>query len=190
MTKALLSKVLLVFLLVIVCLQPGFSQQSKRPKGWAVKIENQPVKNLWKLNDSIYRSGQPESSNIPYLEQIGMKGVLNLRSHHSDKEILSGSGITDYTVEMKADAFTDKEIIKALQVIASSQKPLLIHCKQGSDRTGVVIAMYRIIFQGWSKEQALNELQNGGYGFHDQYTNIPSYLKNVDIDKIKHALGK
>lgn len=189
MTKQFVSKIFFLLLLMnILTNNPGYCQQEKRPVDWAKKVETSQVKNLWKLNDTIYRSAQPEITNVQYLEKMGIHGFLDLRSHHSDKSIVTGTSISEYEVEMKADSFTDKEIIDALRVIKSSSKPLLIHCKQGSDRTGVVIAMYRIIFQGWTKDKALTELLNGGYGFHTKYTNIPFYIKNVDIDKIKKSL--
>lgn len=189
MAKQFSLRMLIVFLLLnILSINPIFCQQNKRPADWANKIDTKEVKNLWKVNDTIYRSAQPEITNVQYLEKLGIHGFLDLRSHHSDKTITSGTSITGYDVEMKADSFTDKEIIEALKIIKNSNKPLLIHCKQGSDRTGVVVAMYRIVFEGWSKEKALTELQNGGYGFHSKYSNIPEYIKNVDINKIKKSV--
>ena len=63
-----------------------------------------------------------------------------------------------------------------------------MHCWHGSDRTGTVIAMYRMVVQGWSREDALDELVNGGYGYHTIYRNIPAYIRNVDIDSIRQQL--
>jgi protein tyrosine/serine phosphatase len=86
---------------------------------------------------------------------------------------------------MSANSFTDKEIIDALRTLKNSPKPMLVHCLHGSDRTGVVIAMYRILFENWTKEQALDELQHGGYGFHEKYTNIIRYVQKADTEKLK-----
>lgn len=158
---------------------------NKRPDSWSVKIENSNLENLWKLNDTLFRSEQPERIDFVYLNSIGFKSVLNLRSNHSDKELIENLDIVEYHIEMDAEKFSDNEIIAALKVIQVSPKPILVHCRHGSDRTGVVIAMYRIVYQNWTKEQALLELQNGGYGFHAIYTNIPEYLKTVNVEKIK-----
>lgn len=50
--------------------------------------------------------------------------------------------------------------------------------------------MYRIIYQDWTKEAALDELLHGGYGYHSMWKNIPSYLNHVDVEKIKNAVDK
>jgi len=163
---------------------------NKRPDSWSVKIENSYLENFWKLNDTLYRSEQPDKTDFIYLNSIGIKSILNLRSQHTDKESIGSLCITEYNVEMDAEKFSDNEIIEALKAIQISPKPILVHCRHGSDRTGVVIAMYRIIFQNWTKEQALLELQNGGYGFHTIYANIPDYINNVNVEKIKKIIIK
>jgi len=66
--------------------------------------------------------------------------------------------------------------------------PFLIHCQHGSDRTGLMIAMYRIIYQNWSKDEALDEMVNGGFGYHSIWRNIISYLKKVDIESLKKQI--
>lgn len=49
--------------------------------------------------------------------------------------------------------------------------------------------MYRILYQGWSKEQAIDELQNGGFGFHPIFMNIPNFIQNANIAAFKQALA-
>lgn len=179
--------------LIIITGQISFTNgqnYNKRPDSWSVKIENSFLENFWKLNDTLYRSEQPDKTDFIYLNSIGIKSVLNLRSNHIDKELIGDLTIIEYNVEMDAEKFSDNEIIEALKAIQTSPKPILVHCRHGSDRTGVVIAMYRIIFQNWTKEQALLELQNGGYGFHTIYANIPDYINNVNVEKIKKIIIK
>jgi protein tyrosine/serine phosphatase len=92
---------------------------------------------------------------------------------------------------MNAWHITNDEVISALKLIRAAQAkgPVLVHCQHGADRTGVVIAMYRIIYQGWSKQQALDEMENGGFNFHAIWTNIPDFVKNADIPTFKQALA-
>lgn len=66
---------------------------------------------------------------------------------------------------------------------------MLIHCQHGADRTGLVSALYRMVYQGWTREQALDELQHGGYGFHPIWQNITNYLKNVDVERLKREVN-
>jgi hypothetical protein len=48
--------------------------------------------------------------------------------------------------------------------------------------------MYRIVFQDWSYQEAIDEMINGGYGFHEKYENIPLFIEQADIEIIKTNL--
>ena len=95
---------------------------------------------------------------------------------------------TLHNVRMHLLYISDEDIIKILRIIQSADAPVLIHCLNGSDRTGVVAAMYRIVLQNWSKEEALNEMVNGGYGFHRVFININKYIDHVNIDRIRQEM--
>jgi protein tyrosine/serine phosphatase len=85
----------------------------------------------------------------------------------------------------------DEDIIKVLKIIRKKENgPFLIHCQHGADRTGLMSAMYRIVEQGWSKDEAIKEMVEGGYGFHAIWANIVDYVKNVDIERIKKEVAK
>ena len=45
--------------------------------------------------------------------------------------------------------------------------------------------MYRMLYQGWPREKAIDELKNGGYGYHAVWKNIESYLKRVDVAALR-----
>ena len=157
---------------------------------WASKIEATTLKNLYKMNDSIYRSEQPESKEFQDLQKLGIKSILNLRDDRSDTSELKFTKLNYYQIKIVTANFSDSEIVAALKIIKNSPKPLLVHCKHGSDRTGVVTAIYRIIFENWTKQKAIDELKNGGFGFHTRYGNIPKYLNNVDTAYIKSIITK
>lgn len=173
------------FLFLILSILPSCINSKKRNPEWASKITETSLANLYKLNDSLYRSEQPNKKEFLAIEKIGIKSILNLREDRSDITLLHLTHLNYEQVKIATADFGDSEIIEALKVINSAQKPLLIHCKHGSDRTGVVTAMYRIIFQNWTKQSALDELKNGGYGFHTRYDNIPEYINNFDTEYIK-----
>jgi len=82
-------------------------------------------------------------------------------------------------------SITQDQLIEALAIIRDAKGPLLVHCWHGSDRTGAVIAAYRIVFQNWTKEQALDELKNGGFGYHAKiYPNIVDLINGLDVKTI------
>ncbi|RAJ75008.1 tyrosine phosphatase family protein [Chitinophaga dinghuensis] len=173
------------FILTAICLTTAIMAHAQQ---WATKKEIGNVKNLFQVSDSIFRSAQPDSSGFIALHHFGIASVLNLRTHHSDSMASGNTNFRLYHVEMEAKKFTDQEIIAALKALQQAPKPILIHCQHGSDRTGVVTAMYRIVVQHWKKEDAIAELEQGNFGFHKQYVNIPEYIRTVDIEKIRLAI--
>ena len=92
-------------------------------------------------------------------------------------------------MKMNPGKIRDEDIIQALKIIKNSPKPILVHCWHGSDRTGVVIAMYRLVFENYSKDEAIRELRERKYGYHEAvYGNIVKYIENVDIEKMKEEI--
>ena len=146
------------------------------------------MKNLHKVNDFVFRCEQPDEKAIDELMALGIKSVLDLRKKNSDSSLLAGKALQFYKVGMEAKQVTDEEIVEALIILRDAPKPIVVHCRHGADRTGLVMAMYRMVFQNWTKEKALGELVNGGYGFHKELANIPEYINAVNIEKIKKML--
>ncbi len=146
------------------------------------------LKNLHKIDEGVYRSDQPDVEDFAILKALGIQEVLNLRSWHGDDDEAQNVEIILHRVKMNAHDIDDEDVIQALKIIKNRQGNILIHCKHGADRTGVICAMYRIIFQNWTKEEALDELVNGGFGYHSIFVNIPQYIKEVDLDMIKSQL--
>lgn len=161
-----------------VAMISGCTQKSSEP---SLRLNN-----FYQVSDDVYRSGQPSKDQMAQLEQQGIKSIINLRAMHSDRDEVDGTNLTSYWVRINAGNITDEKMISVLKLIKKSPKPVLIHCWHGSDRTGVTIAMYRLVFQNWSKQAAIDELMQPEYGHHyNYYPNIVQYLDNVDIDYIK-----
>lgn len=185
MKKGMILAVMLCFILPSVCMA---EEQAPRPGQWAAPVDEPSLKNLYKVDDHLYRSAQPEAAGMKALEKLKVKNVLNLREFHSDDDKAAGTGLNLLHIPMNAAKIKDEDIVAALTAIKTAQGPILVHCWHGSDRTGVVTAMYRIIYQGWTKAAAIDELVNGGYGYHSIYGNIVKYIENVDVAAIKSAL--
>ncbi len=161
-----------------------------RPAEWATPITLQGVGNLHQVNESLFRSQQPTREGFRNLSQeLGIRTVINLRSFHSDRRKIQNTPLQLIEVEVNTWNIRDEDIIEVLLVLRwSNQGPFLVHCLHGADRTGTVNALYRVIVQGWSREQALKEMIDGGYGFHSIWKNILDYLENVDIAKIENTV--
>jgi len=91
---------------------------------------------------------------------------------------------------MLASKCNEDKIVLALQLIQNRHGSIIIHCKHGADRTGLIIALYRIIFQGWDKKSAIDELENGNYNFHPIYSNILQYIWDLDVERLAEKVKK
>ncbi len=174
---------LLVALLVVSC---GMSPASAQRKDtWAQPVKSKYIENFYKIDNGVYRSGQPSAEACKEMEQLGIKELLNLRSFHSDNDEAKGTSLKLHRVAMNASDSEWDELVEAVRIIKNRKGPIVIHCWHGSDRTGLVAALYRIVFQNWTKEEALDELEHGGYGYHTIYGNIKTFIRNVDVKEFK-----
>lgn len=163
---------------------------AQRKAKWAQPVESKHVENFYKVDNGVYRSGQPSAEAFKEMEQMGMKEVLNLRNYHSDKDEAEGTNIKLNRVAMDAHSSKFDELVEAIRIIKNRKGPIVIHCWHGSDRTGLVVALYRIVFQNWTKEDALDELENGGYGYHKVYGNIKTFIRNLDVEEFRAEVMK
>ncbi|WP_035057802.1 dual specificity protein phosphatase family protein [Andreprevotia chitinilytica] len=162
-----------------------------RPAQWAQAVPDAPVNNLHRITPKLYRSAQLSKTDVAQLQKLGIKKVISFRAFHSDDEILAGSKIAMQRIPINTWNIRDEDMITALKALRNVDRegPILIHCQHGADRTGLVSALYRVVYQGWSKQQALDELQNGGYGFHAIWQNIKRYLEQVDVEKLRREVN-
>lgn len=154
-----------------------------------ISLENCRLKNFYRIGDGVYRSDQPSRKCFRALENFGIREVLNLRFRHNDNdEARDTTHIRLHHLRTRASRVTLDELTEALRIIRDQQGPLLLHCWHGSDRTGAVVAMYRMVFQDIDKEDAINEMVNGIFGFHMMFDNIIDTVQQADILKIRQAL--
>jgi len=150
--------------------------------------------NFHRVNDDVFRGAQPTAEGYSTLREMGVATILNLRTFGADDDMAKAAGLDHINVTMQAWEAEDEEIVDALRVMTDpqrlSQGPIFVHCQQGADRTGVVVAMYRVVVEGWSREQAIEEMTAGGYGFNRVWTNLVAYMRTVDIDAIREAVER
>lgn len=184
-----MKKALLLFVMLLLPLAPCMAEETKvRPERWARPVVSEVLGNWHQVDGRVYRSAQPDAAAMAAVENAGIKRVLNLRQFHDDEDEAEGTQLRLYHVPFNAAAIKDEYVVAALKIIRASDQPILIHCWHGSDRTGTIVAMYRIVEQGWSKQAAIDELRNGGYGYHSIYGNIIEYLEAVDVERVRALL--
>ncbi|MGF6167363.1 tyrosine-protein phosphatase [Pseudomonas moraviensis] len=158
-----------------------------RPAEWAQPVEVQF--NLFRMSPTLYRSALPSRSAVPLLNSLHVVTVINFLPD-ADSDWLSVPGIRQVQLPYRTSHVDDSDVLKALRAIQSAEAdgPVLMHCKHGSDRTGLMAAMYRVVVQGWSKEQALKEMTEGGFGDSQHFHDSVRYVMQADVDRLHEAL--
>jgi tyrosine-protein phosphatase SIW14 len=160
-----------------------------RPEDWAKSVVGSSLGNFYRVSDDLYRSEQPTPTDIPTLKQFGIRTIVSLRHWHTDDRAFGHAGIGTLQYEMNAGSVSVPQLIAVLRLIRAAPKPVLVHCWHGSDRTGFVIAGYRMVFMNWSAEQAVSELRLGGFGLHETwYPNIAKTLMKIDVASVRAAV--
>lgn len=160
-----------------------------RPGNWAQPIIASSLGNFYRVSDELYRSEQPNASDIPDLKAFGIQTVLSLRHYHHDSREFERAGLSSLQYNMDASSVSVSDLIAVLRLIRTAPKPILLHCWQGSDRTGFVVAGYRMVFMNWSPADAIEELRLGGFGHHESaYPNIAKVLRGMDVSAVRNAV--
>jgi len=170
--------------------EAGTHVPAQRPANWARQLHVSGLPNLHKVSNELYRCAQPTAEGIQHLRSLGIKTVVNLRSFHSDAGMIGNAAIHYEPIPMNAWHPEEEEVVRFLRIVTDPKRvPVLVHCQHGADRTGTMCALYRIVVQGWSKEEALREMQEGGFGFHGVWQNLIRYVNGLDIERIKQKAG-
>ncbi|MEW6350198.1 MAG: dual specificity protein phosphatase family protein [Thermodesulfobacteriota bacterium] len=182
--------IVIVVVLTVAGLALAQGPGADRPASWAQPVKLEGVPNLHKVSDVLYRSAQPRALGMRNLKAMGIETIVNLRSFHSDRDEIGRAGLGYEHIYMKAWHPERKEAVRFLQIVTNPKRvPVLVHCQHGADRTGTMCALYRIAVQGWTKEEAIREMTQGGFGFHAVWTNLPTWIRVLDIDAIKKEAG-
>jgi len=174
---------------------PGLSREV-RPVLWAQKIDAGAtgLPNLYRVTDQVYRSAQPTSDGFRALQDFGVRAVLSLRQTLEDAPLAKACDLVLYRVPMKSRFVAEQSgarVVQAMRALAKAlhSGPVLVHCHHGADRTGLICALWRILYEGWSRQSAIDELIEGGYGFHPIWSNIPRYLRAVNLTDLRDRIG-
>ncbi|MDP8989175.1 MAG: tyrosine-protein phosphatase [Acidobacteriota bacterium] len=138
------------------------------------------VGNFHKVDDHVYRGAQPTAQGFSNLNQLGIKLVLDLREPGDrsslENKIVTAAGMKYISVPMNGmETPSNESVQKVLALLEdNSNGPVFVHCKRGADRTGGVIACYRIEHDGWKNDKALAEARSLGMSWFQKA--IQSYV--------------
>ena len=126
------------------------------------------VPNFHIVNEQVLRGGQPTGAGFRNLADMGVTTVIDLQEDgeraRNEKNLVQALGMRYVNIPMKGMTTpTEKQISNSLKALNdNSAGPVFVHCKRGADRTGMVIACYRIQHDHWDNQKALDEARNNG----------------------------
>lgn len=129
----------------------------------------------------IYRGGQPTEEGFRTLREMGMRTVIGFRSNNSTKERVEAAGMVSVELPIQAGVLGSEPPsegqVEAFfrTVLDPARRPVFFHCAKGKDRTGTMAALYRIEVDGWTNEEAIEEMQ--AFGYHDIYEDLIAFVR-------------
>jgi protein tyrosine/serine phosphatase len=179
------------FVAVILWFAVSARAEAWRPARWAQPFAIVGLTNSFRVSPNLYRGSQPTAEGMRQLQQLGVKSVVNLRSFHSDKDELTGTTLKSFRFETKPWHAEADDVISFLRIVSDTNNlPVYVHCQRGADRTGTMCALYRLVICGWTKDEAIAELRDGGFHFAPVWKNLVRFIQQADVEKIRQAVAR
>lgn len=131
-------------------------------------VKHQELPRFHRINEKLYRGAQPRRKGLVRLRQLGVKTVINLRGSNDDtrseEEYARSLGFNYFNVPLdRIGRPADAKVQRVLEIVnAAENQPVFVHCNYGRDRTGLIIAIYRLANDGWTAQEAQREANHHG----------------------------
>ncbi len=126
------------------------------------------VPNFGKVTPMLYRGGQPNEEGFNRLAKMGIDIVVDNGGSKRDRKLINKLGMRYVSLAWHCPFPKDDVFARFLKLIKENpDKKIFVHCRLGDDRTGMMIAAFRMNRQGWTAEQAMKEMHAFGFtGMH------------------------
>jgi len=143
------------------------------------------LSNLGRVAPGVLRGAQPGKDGYATLKAMGVRTVIDMRTSASERKQVEAAGMRAVAVPIEMSREGLKEVVDRVVALMAdpANQPVYVHCRHGQDRTGIVVAAYRMKQQGWSLADAEAEMQS--LGFNDIWVNFKKFIRQygAQIDK-------
>lgn len=159
------------------------------PRG-AERLDRTGLPNLHRVSPALYRGAQPTAEGVHELARMGIRTIVSLRSLHSDRRLLAGTGLSYLRIPMQTWNPEEEDVVLFLRIAADpDRQPVFVHCQRGADRTGVAVAAWRVAVEGWTADDAVREMTRGDYGFEPLWRGLVAFVRGFDREALRRAAG-
>jgi tyrosine-protein phosphatase SIW14 len=147
----------------------------------ARKLAVPGVPNLGEVSPTLYRGAQPTQEGFQKLAEMGISIVVDLRERGREVERRRVTKLRMRFVAIPWNCFhpEDTDMARFLRLLRDNRgKKVFVHCQTGDDRTGMMIAAYRMVEEGWTAEEAMKEME--AYGFTSSHYLICAGLSSYE----------
>jgi protein tyrosine/serine phosphatase len=128
------------------------------------------IVNFGEVTPTLYRGGLSSTAGLQSLKKLGVSVVVDMRgsANKAEEQAVTGLGMQYVSIPSHCPFPSDRPWARFLSVMRENRgKKVFVHCRLGDDRTGMAVAAYRMAEQGWSPEEAMNEMRAFGFtGVH------------------------
>lgn len=155
------------------------------PQLFAARAEkSQGLPNFGRVSDSLFRGAQPTSQGYSALQGMGVSMVVNFRNEKdemaSEQREVESAGMKYVGIPWSgSDEPSNKQVAEFLDLVrANPGTKIFVHCKAGADRTGVMVAAYRIALEHKAVSEAVAEMHQ--YHYHAFFLpHLERYVKSL-----------
>jgi protein tyrosine/serine phosphatase len=128
-----------------------------------------PSGNFSQVSQGLYRGGRPDEAGIHRLAEMKVKTIIDLENDEKvvDQERTWATSLgMDFVWEPMTGTNrpNDQVVDQTLALLKDKEcYPVFVHCMQGHDRTGVIIALHRVFNEGWTPKAAKDEMEALGF---------------------------
>ena len=144
---------------------------------------------FFKVSERFYRGAQPTADGFRRLKELGIKTIVNLREEDelekAEKEAVERLGLQYHNISLPGlSRPTDEQVARVMKIIDDPENgPVFVHCRRGADRTGTIVAVYRISNEGWTGDKALTEAKR--YGLSWAEFGMKRYISDFYVRRAK-----
>jgi len=172
--------------LALWCVTGAVHADNARPSHWARPVDERLM--LYQIAPNLYRSALPDADAVPLLQSLGITTLVNLYQESDRNWLPASANIREIHLPLSLGSIADEDVITVLRHIhaALADGPVLVHCRHGQNRSGLIAALWRILYQGWSVAEAIAEMRSFGAGRRMENARI--YFDRADLNAVRTAL--